>query len=356
MSSLVLLAAYSIGILVTFMWRELINDALYSTSYGEEKAKFEFSVSVVFIQSVVNLLFAWIWPWIVSFFQTKKKPEITEVPIENSPAAKKQQGKEDTKQSEDRPVSKFWLAVELSVPALCQTLSGYMGNKSLEFVDMTTKTVCKSMKPVPILLIGLLMGNSYHWARKVGVVALSVGITGFMLAGSGKSGGQEASMFGFVLALGAVMMDGFVGSSQERIGRLYKPSASLLMSSVQIWGIVLSGATLLMSGELPLLLAFTQKYPEVWSQLLEMSIANPLGNFFVFQMIATFGALQCSIITTSRKFMTILFNTVWFGRSVHMNQWIAVGVVFIGVVMDTFGSTKDKARKSQEAKNKVKRA
>jgi UDP-galactose transporter B1 len=104
-----------------------------------------------------------------------------------------------------------------------------------------------------------------------------------------------------------------------------------------------------MSGEMPLLLDFARRYPEVWSQLIEMSVANPLGNFLVFQMIATFGALQCSIVTTSRKFLTILFNTIYFGRKVSFVQWLSVGVVFVGVCLDMYGSGKDKAKLKKKA-------
>lgn len=107
---------------------------------------------------------------------------------------------------------------------------------------------------------------------------------------------------------------------------------------------------LLMSGEAPKLLEFTSKYPEVTRQLLEMSIATPIGNQFIFLMITTFGALQCSIVTTSRKFLTILLNTIWFGRSVSFNQWLSVGVVFLGVCMDIYGSTMDKRAKAAKAK------
>lgn len=130
--------------------------------HGEEKERFTFSVSVVFIQSVVNLLFAVSATTLVSFLPSSKKSEGEITEIVDSPETKRREKdeKRPTEPSILKPqVSKLWLAFELSVPALCQTLSGYMGNKSLEFIDLTTKTVCKSMKPVPILLIGALMGK-----------------------------------------------------------------------------------------------------------------------------------------------------------------------------------------------------
>jgi drug/metabolite transporter (DMT)-like permease len=61
------------------------------------------------------------------------------------------------------------------------------------------------------------------------------------MLGNSKSSDEQSSLYGLLLALGAVFMDGFVGSSQEKITRLYKPSASLLMSSVHVWGIIISG-------------------------------------------------------------------------------------------------------------------
>jgi hypothetical protein len=90
--------------------------------------------------------------------QDDKDEKIKEVEMSNSPQSRRSSEKEDSPSSE-APISNLLLYIYLSVPALCQTLSGYMGNKSLEFVDMTTKTICKSMKPVPILLLGVFMGN-----------------------------------------------------------------------------------------------------------------------------------------------------------------------------------------------------
>lgn len=181
--SLLLLVFYSVGIILTFVWRELVNDGLYvpflslapltneryATPYGPEKEKFTFSVSVVFIQSVVNLLFAVLATAAVKFLPSKSKGTITEIDLSSSAERKRNtnnKGKINASTSKPQggddfvvpEISNFWLAFELSVPALCQTLSGYMGNKSLEYIDLTTKTVCKSMKPVPILLLGFLMG------------------------------------------------------------------------------------------------------------------------------------------------------------------------------------------------------
>ena len=47
-----------------------------------------------------------------------------------------------------------------------------------------------------------------------------------------------------------------------------------------------------------------------------------------------FGALTTSIITTLRKFFTILFSVLIFGDEIDWKQKIGAGVVFIGIILD----------------------
>ncbi len=55
---------------------------------------------------------------------------------------------------------------------------------------------------------------------------------------------------------------------------------------------------------------------------------------FIFTTITTFGPLACSIITTTRKFFTILGSVIIFNNALQPLQWIGVIFVFIGLLAD----------------------
>ena len=64
---------------------------------------------------------------------------------------------------------------------------------------------------------------------------------------------------------------------------------------------------------------------------------------FIFMTVANFGPLTCSIITTTRKFFTILGSVLLFGNSLIARQWFGVICVFAGLTLDSiYGKGKKK--------------
>lgn len=60
--------------------------------------------------------------------------------------------------------------------------------------------------------------------------------------------------------------------------------------------------------------------------------------------VANFGPLTCSIITTTRKFFTILASVLLFGNSLITRQWLGVFLVFAGLTLDSiYGKARKKA-------------
>jgi len=229
----------------------------------------------------------------------------------------------------------------------------------MEFVDCTTKTVAKSVKPIPIMVLGFIFrGERFHYLRYIAIFMVTSGITLFMLElQRGKSVEAEitAGWIGFLLSGAALFMDGIVGTTQDSVRDKYKPSASTLMLSTNIWATVLSAISLYVTGEGINAYVFCQKYPEVLWELLLFAIACPIGNHFIFLMIHEFGSLQCSIVTTIRKFLTILVNTLWLGRTLTMIQIGAVVFVFLGLELDNRGKEREKENKRKaEADRKQK--
>jgi UDP-galactose transporter B1 len=70
-------------------------------------------------------------------------------------------------------------------------------------------------------------------------------------------------------------------------------------------------------------------------QLITFSLASALGQFFIFLTVSDFGPLPCSIITTTRKFFTVLGSVILFGNSLLYRQWFATAIVFTGLFLDS---------------------
>ena len=50
--------------------------------------------------------------------------------------------------------------------------------------------------------------------------------------------------------------------------------------------------------------------------------------------VSEFGPLPCSIITTTRKFFTVLGSVLMFGNTLLTHQWIGAALVFAGIFLD----------------------
>ena len=57
----------------------------------------------------------------------------------------------------------------------------------------------------------------------------------------------------------------------------------------------------------------------------------PFFQHFIFMCISENGPLPTSIITTTRKCVTVLFSVLFFGNKLTGQQWIGAGLVFAGL-------------------------
>jgi len=299
-------------------------DGIYSRKYGTNQERFKFSLFLLFLQTGVNCIFAFLGYLITRFTGKDTGAGIS-----------------------------FSTFVNFSVPGFSQVLAGFFGNKAQEFIDVIAKTLIKSMKPVSVLVVSFTYSFikkekiNFHFLRILGVVFLSVGISLFTLdmEPHGASQGEKAAgFFGIALSLGALFMDGVVGSTQDRIESKEKSSTFVFMLIINIWGLVFSILPLLVFGEHLRAIDFIIRFPELQMDLVLYCLASPIANYFIFLMIAEFGALQCSIITTSRKFLTILVNSLGYSRSFSPVQIYSIIGVFVGVVLEQYGSVVDKRK------------
>merc|ERR1711990_1042816 len=76
------------------------------------------------------------------------------------------------------------------------------------------------------------------------------------------------------------------------------------------------------------------KHPGILLEIPLLALASALGQFFIFMTVSDFGPLPCSIITTTRKFFTVLASVIFFGDSLVTRQWIGTVFVFAGIFLD----------------------
>lgn len=162
------------------------------------------------------------------------------------------------------------------------------------------------------------------------------------------------------------MLDGVTGVLQDRLRALHDTQALQMMFAVNFFspfyllaGMVqdypslphppslnLPSSTLtgmLYTGEGVEAIGFISRHPEVIFNIIIFCISSAVGQIFIFITIVHFGPLVCSIITTTRKFFTILASIVIFSNALLPRQWVGMMLVFTGLGLDAYqGKAKQK--------------
>ena len=226
------------------------------------------------------------------------------------------------------------------------------GIGALRYVSYPVQVLCKSCKPVPVLLGEAIVAGERHKPHKyIAVVLLVSGVATFMLnrPGKGTKGAvfewNEDTAYGLLLLAAALCCDGLYGPYQNRMKKTHKDMKGMhLMLNVNVWEGQLAASLLtfgwLMSDggpcELRDAMDFIKRHPEALQKIGVVMATMACGCLFIFQLQIGHGALAVTLTTTVRKLMSILFSVLWFGHEMAPVQWVAVMIVFTAGPMARF--------------------
>ncbi|KFO62836.1 Solute carrier family 35 member B1, partial [Corvus brachyrhynchos] len=229
---------------------------------------------------------------------------------------------------------------KLPVPAQSQQPMGdvlclVLGCGSLTPI-LPSQVLGKSCKPIPVMLLGVtLLRKRYPPAKYLCVLLIVAGVALFLYKPK-KGTGDTEHVFGYgeLLLLLSLTLDGLTGVSQDHMRAHYQTGSNHMMLNVNLWSTLFLGAGILFTGELWEFLSFTERYPSIISNILLFGLTSALGQSFIFMTVVYFGPLTCSIITTTRKFFTILASVVLFANPISPMQWVGTILVFLGLGLD----------------------
>lgn len=176
----------------------------------------------------------------------------------------------------------------------------------------------------------------YPIRKYIFILLIVVGVALFMYKDGSVSKKQSESYLsvGELLLLLSLTMDGLTSAVQERMRAEYKSKSGHMMLNMNLWSLIFSGTVIVISGELFDFIHFLQRYPFTIWHITTFSIAGAFGQYFIFLTVAEFGPLPCSIITTTRKFFTVLGSILIFGNNLSPRQWLSTFIVFSGLFLD----------------------
>lgn len=137
-----------LGVFVCYFYYGILQEKITRGKFGEgaKQETFTYALTLVFIQCVINAVFAKI---LIQFFDTARV---------------------------DR--TRSWLYAACSVSYLGAMVSS---NSALQFVNYPTQVLGKSCKPIPVMLLGVtLLKKKYPMAKYLCVLLIVAGVALFM--------------------------------------------------------------------------------------------------------------------------------------------------------------------------------
>ncbi|KAJ0183661.1 hypothetical protein K1T71_000084 [Dendrolimus kikuchii] len=295
---------YAGGIFMCYFVYGMLQEKVTRGKYGDND-KFTCTLSLVLVQCVVNYIFAQIL--MVSW-----------------------------KHEKDNTKKIYYFS-----SALTYLLGMVSSNMALQWINYPTQVVGKAAKPIPVMILGVLLGRKVYALKKYLFVLLIVtGVVLFMYKDQKKVTIDETQGFGIgeLLLIMSLTMDGLTGAVQERIKSESSPTAYSMMVNTNGWSSIMLTIGVVFSGEIFKFIAFVSQYPEVIIFIVGLSLMGALGQLFIFFMVSEFGPLPCSVVTTTRKFFTVLASVIIFGNVLLWRQWCGAVLVFTGLFLDIFYS------------------
>jgi len=234
--------------------------------------------------------------------------------------------------------SYFWSSTSQTLALICS-------NYALQFIDYPTQVIAKSCKPLPIMVGHMLTGTPQPLRKYFHVLLITGGIALFTLQDTMNTRHKVTPVnewSGLALVLMSLFLDGVTGKLQDGLLTRHQPSAYRMMYSANVWSALIVTCLLTLTREWHAVIEFVTRYPVVLLDIVVFSVVSAIGQSFIYYTVRHYGSLLTALITTTRKFFTVLASVLYYAHPLTPAQWGAVFMVFAGLSLDTLYSKKKK--------------
>ncbi len=266
----------------------------------------------------------------------------------------------------------------VSPSSFSNTMSSYCQYASLSFVPFPVQNLFKSMKIIPVMLMGkLLKGSTYPWIQYGEAALITLGVIIFSQSSNNSSKGHGhlrylsettststtdgsnsivgdshdvVNPFGFLLLFGYIFFDCFTSQWQSKVYTEYgKIDSYHMMFGVNFWSIIFTSFYLLTSGELWLVLEFLESNERAAYYSILTGIMSAMGQLFIFYTIKRFGPVALTIIMTTRQMFSMIISSIMFGHTMGSIAIAGECLVFGTVAAGVYRQYREKAAKAAAA-------
>mmetsp|Transcript_15075 Transcript_15075/g.32711 ORF Transcript_15075/g.32711 Transcript_15075/m.32711 type:complete len:501 (+) Transcript_15075:221-1723(+) len=230
---------------------------------------------------------------------------------------------------------------QFAVLGLTSMGSTFFSVRALRYVIYPIQVLAKSCKPVPVMLMGALMGKKYPMKKYMKVALIVAGVGLFMGGGANNKSSDSdeekdasSQLIGVSLLFVSLCFDGGTGAYEDKLMSVHSVGPFDLMYNIQMGKTILAGIGLIVLNQVHV---FAQMCQDMGFLLVALGLSGAIGQVFIFVTISKFGALTCSIIGLARKVTTLVASIYFYGHSLNKVQAAGLLLAVGAMVNDFFG-------------------
>lgn len=230
------------GIYVCYLAYGLLQESLYKKQ--EDGTKFQATAFVLLVQCIGNALVALLGMWLGAHVGLDRAGPVTKGDDHKAPT----------------PLLQVLQHRDAMTTSAVYVFAMYTSNEALKYVSYPAQALAKSSKMIPVMIGRIvILGNRYEWYKYVFVGMVTLGVTLFQFADGGSkhksskhssSADEGGEMWGVLLLLGSLALDGMSGPEQEKLDRVHKLTNSQQMLVSNVWAVVYMAMVALLLGQL----------------------------------------------------------------------------------------------------------
>ena len=300
------------GIYASYLTQGLLQESLSVKKYGLLGDRFPELKALTGTQAITCFL----WAGLLLLFQPKTKGQA--------------------------PLAAYWK------PAISNSIGPACGYEALRNISYPAQVLAKSCKMIPVMIMGTILGGKRYGSLEYACAGLiAMGISLFAQRSSNASASKLVAPnapWGYFLCVTNLLLDGYTNAEQDEVQKRFRETTPLhTMCFMNFWGGLYYGAYLfIISNSGSQLLSFCRQHPNAAYDVLLFCLCGAIGQVFIFYTIRTFGSLVNTLICTTRKFFNILLSVLWHGSPLLPQQWVAVLLVFSGLLINTIQKSRNR--------------
>ena len=305
------------SVYVSYLLYGMAQEKITKQTFGPSHQKWTYSLSLIWFQFIFQSLVAFVL-------------------LKNNGSFKKRASKFNFRESLRNPDMQIeWLGSTYRYYTYCAISSAtamFSTNAALRYIDYPSQILVKSCKILAVLLAQVLfLRKSFPRSQYLSVLFLTTGILLFSFSRMKNNSDKESTALGYVLLFCSLFFDGVTACVQETTVKKHKPSPTQMMFAINI--ISLLGVSILVfaNGEIFKAIELIKQDRSLLLNILFYGITAACGQAFIFSLVAYYGSLATVIVTTTRKFFSILLSVIIFNHKMNIYSWIAVAFVFVGL-------------------------